>query len=183
MRWPRCSAISRRANSGLKVFDCYRPQQAVAHFVRWARRIGDVKRKSEFYPDIDKRVLFKQGYIAERSGHSRGATVDLTWFGAPTQRARHGLAVRLFQPEIMALGQERERTGAEEPRGAGRGDDARRVSAIRQGMVALYAGARTVSRHLFRFPGALTRRIVAGDGGGAGRHTSMNTFPFSTTVR
>ena len=63
---------------GLKVFDCYRPQRAVAHFVRWARKIDDVRRKSEFYPELDKRVLFEQGYIAEHSGHSRGATVDLT---------------------------------------------------------------------------------------------------------
>ena len=63
---------------GLKVFDCYRPARAVAHFVRWAQNIGDVRRKAEFYPDVDKRDLFKEGYIAERSGHSRGATVDLT---------------------------------------------------------------------------------------------------------
>src|SRR5262245_21811214 len=63
---------------GLKVFDCYRPQRAVARFVRWAQRIDDVKRKRESYPDVDKRDLFKEGYIAERSGHSRGSTVDLT---------------------------------------------------------------------------------------------------------
>ncbi|MEA2988244.1 MAG: zinc D-Ala-D-Ala dipeptidase [Alphaproteobacteria bacterium] len=63
---------------GLKVFDCYRPARAVAHFVRWARDAGDVKQKQAFYPDIDKRDLFRLGYIAERSGHSRGATVDLT---------------------------------------------------------------------------------------------------------
>jgi zinc D-Ala-D-Ala dipeptidase len=63
---------------GLKVFDCYRPQRAVAHFVRWAQRIDDVKRKRDFYPDVDKRDLFKEGYISERSGHSRGSTVDLT---------------------------------------------------------------------------------------------------------
>ena len=62
---------------GLKVFDCYRPQRAVAHFVRWAQRIDDVKRKHEFYPDVDKRDLFKEGYISERSGHSRGSTLDL----------------------------------------------------------------------------------------------------------
>src|SRR5215471_2222788 len=52
---------------GLKVFDCYRPQ-----------RIDDVKRKRDFYPDVDKRELFKEGYISDRSGHSRGSTVDLT---------------------------------------------------------------------------------------------------------
>jgi len=62
----------------LKVFDCYRPARAVAHFVRWGRNISDVARKSEFYPHIDKRNLFRDGYIASRSGHSRGSTVDLT---------------------------------------------------------------------------------------------------------
>jgi zinc D-Ala-D-Ala dipeptidase len=63
---------------GLKVFDCYRPQRAVAHFARWARDIGDVRRKAEFYPKVNKRDLFALGYIAYRSGHSRGSTVDLT---------------------------------------------------------------------------------------------------------
>jgi D-alanyl-D-alanine dipeptidase len=62
----------------LKVFDCYRPAQAVAHFVRWARKLRDVARKSEFYPHVDKRNLFRDGYIASRSGHSRGSTMDLT---------------------------------------------------------------------------------------------------------
>jgi D-alanyl-D-alanine dipeptidase len=63
---------------GLKVFDCYRPTRAVAHFVRWARNLGDVKMKAEFYPQVDKSTLFRDGYIAARSGHSRGSTVDLT---------------------------------------------------------------------------------------------------------
>ncbi len=63
---------------GLKAFDCYRPARAVAYFMRWAKNLSDVKRKAEFYPDIDKRDLFKEGYIAERSGHSRGSTIDLT---------------------------------------------------------------------------------------------------------
>jgi D-alanyl-D-alanine dipeptidase len=62
----------------LKAFDCYRPERAVAHFVRWARDLKDTKMKSEFYPDVDKRNLFSDGYIAARSGHSRGSTVDLT---------------------------------------------------------------------------------------------------------
>src|SRR5690348_13951013 len=60
---------------GLKVFDCYRPVRAVAHFLRWARDLNDVARKTEHYPDIDKRDLFRLGYIASRSGHSRGSTV------------------------------------------------------------------------------------------------------------
>jgi zinc D-Ala-D-Ala dipeptidase len=63
---------------GLKVFDCYRPARAVAHFVRWARDISDQARKAEFYPEVDKRDLFREGYVAARSGHSRGSTVDLT---------------------------------------------------------------------------------------------------------
>ena len=63
---------------GLKVFDCYRPARAVAHFVRWARQVKDVRHKAEYYPDVDKRDLFSLGYIAYRSGHSRGSTVDIT---------------------------------------------------------------------------------------------------------
>lgn len=63
---------------GLKVFDCYRPQRAVADFVVWAKDLSDQARKSVQYPNVDKSRLFELGYIAERSGHSRGSTVDLT---------------------------------------------------------------------------------------------------------
>ncbi len=63
---------------GLKQFDCYRPQRAVDHFIRWARDLADTKMKSRFYPDVDKKNLFKESYIAARSSHSRGSTVDLT---------------------------------------------------------------------------------------------------------
>jgi D-alanyl-D-alanine dipeptidase len=62
----------------LKVFDCYRPARAVAHFVRWARNLRDQAMKPEFYPNVDKSTLFRDGYIATHSGHSRGSTVDLT---------------------------------------------------------------------------------------------------------
>lgn len=65
-------------NLCLKVYDGYRPQRAVNHFVRWARQINDTIMKSEFYPNVNKRHLFKEGYIASKSGHSRGSTVDLT---------------------------------------------------------------------------------------------------------
>ena len=67
-----------RRGLGLKVLDCYRPTRAVAHFARWARDLADVARKVDYYPDVDKRGLFRLGYIAERSGHSRGSTVDIT---------------------------------------------------------------------------------------------------------
>lgn len=63
---------------GLKIFDGYRPQMAVDHFVRWAEDLADTKMKSHYYPSVDKKNLFRDGYIAARSGHSRGSTVDLT---------------------------------------------------------------------------------------------------------
>ena len=68
----------------LKIYDAYRPQRAVAHFVRWAADVGNTRMKAHFYPNLDKSVLFKQGYIAEHSGHSRGSTVDLTLFDMKT---------------------------------------------------------------------------------------------------
>jgi D-alanyl-D-alanine dipeptidase len=68
---------------GIKVYDCYRPKRAVGHFQRWARDINDTKTKTEFYPTIDKRNLFKLGYVADKSSHSRASTVDLTIVALP----------------------------------------------------------------------------------------------------
>lgn len=62
----------------LKVYDCFRPQRAVDDFVAWARNLADQRMKPEFYPRVDKSVLFAEGYIAEQSGHSRGSTLDVT---------------------------------------------------------------------------------------------------------
>ena len=62
----------------LKIFDCYRPQQAVNHFVEWVNDADDQKMKAEYYPDEDKTQLIQKGYIADKSGHSRGSTLDLT---------------------------------------------------------------------------------------------------------
>ncbi len=62
----------------IKAFDCYRPVRAVAHFVRWARDLRDQARKADYYPQADKGNLFRDGYIAARSGHSRGSTLDMT---------------------------------------------------------------------------------------------------------
>lgn len=62
----------------LKVYYAYRPQMAVDHFVRWAEDLEAVEMKPYFYPEVDKTLLFEQGYIAAKSGHSRGSTVDLT---------------------------------------------------------------------------------------------------------
>lgn len=63
---------------GLKIFDAYRPQMAVDHFVSWAADSTDTLMKDEHYPDIKKSALFSSGYIARKSGHSRGSTIDLT---------------------------------------------------------------------------------------------------------
>ena len=70
----------------LKVYDAYRPQKAVDHFVRWAADIPDIAMKPYFYPDLDKSVLFEQEYIMEKSGHTRGSTVDLTLFDMATEK-------------------------------------------------------------------------------------------------
>ena len=70
----------------LKVFDAYRPQKAVDHFIRWAGDPADTRMKMYFYPDLDKREIIPQGYIAEHSGHSRGSTVDLTLFDMTAQQ-------------------------------------------------------------------------------------------------
>lgn len=81
---PAANALSKvqeeLANFGLslKVFDAYRPQSAVNHFVKWAKDLDDTKMKQIYYPKVDKENLFRDGYIAERSGHSRGSTIDLT---------------------------------------------------------------------------------------------------------
>ena len=70
----------------LKIFDAYRPQKAVDHFVRWAKDPGDTRMKSYFYPDLEKKDIIPQHYIAEHSGHSRGSTVDLTLLDMASQR-------------------------------------------------------------------------------------------------
>lgn len=63
---------------GLKIYDAYRPQRAVNHFVRWAKQINDTLKKHDYYPNVKKQNLFKKGYIASKSRHSSGSTVDLT---------------------------------------------------------------------------------------------------------
>jgi zinc D-Ala-D-Ala dipeptidase len=62
----------------LKIFDAYRPQQAVDHFVNWAKVLNDTVMKQQYYPKVPKSQLFNLGYIASKSGHTRGSTVDVT---------------------------------------------------------------------------------------------------------
>ena len=67
----------RRAQLRLRIYDCYRPARAVRHFVRWALDTDDQRTKAVYYPNLEKRDLLG-GYISPTSGHSRGATLDLT---------------------------------------------------------------------------------------------------------
>ena len=107
----------------IKIYDTYRPQCAVQHFVRWAKDVDDTRMKAQFYQNIDKSNLFKEGFIAEKSGHSRGSTVDLTlldmktgkeldmggtfdWFGVESHLSYKGvtkeqLANRMLLHDIM----------------------------------------------------------------------------------
>ena len=83
----------------VKVFDCYRPVRAVMNFVRWARDLSDQSTKAEFYPELDKRTLFRDGYIASRSGHSRGSTADLTLVRSDGAEFDMGTHFDFFSPK------------------------------------------------------------------------------------
>lgn len=67
-----------KQNLSIKIYDAYRPQQAVDHFVRWAKVENDTLMKGVFYPEVEKKNLFKAGYIASKSRHSSGSTLDIT---------------------------------------------------------------------------------------------------------
>jgi D-alanyl-D-alanine dipeptidase len=100
-----CSALDRvrqKASSlgfGLLVWDGYRPQRAVDCFLRWSKLPEDGRTKLRHYPNIDRPDMFEQGYVAVRSGHSRGGTVDLTLYDAVTgELARMGGDHDLMDP-------------------------------------------------------------------------------------
>jgi D-alanyl-D-alanine dipeptidase len=90
---PAARAVARvqrrvaRKGFTLKVYDCFRPQRAVDDFVRWAEDPAARAMKREFYPTLAKTVLFPEGYIAARSSHSRGSTVDVTLLPAGAGRS------------------------------------------------------------------------------------------------
>ena len=87
---------------GLKVFDAYRPQRAVDDFVRWAKDLDDTKMKTDYYPGVAKKDLFEKGYIAAKSGHSRGSTVDLTIISLDNELPAEldmGTAFDFFSPQ------------------------------------------------------------------------------------
>ena len=85
-----CAALDRAqktaeaAGFGLLLWDGYRPQRAVECFLRWSRQPEDGRKKHRHYPRIDRAELFEKGYVARKSGHSRGSTVDLTLYHLDT---------------------------------------------------------------------------------------------------
>jgi zinc D-Ala-D-Ala dipeptidase len=94
----RAQTVLLRRGYSLKVYDCYRPQRAVDGFAAWAADPGDQRMKAEFYPRVDKTRLFADGYIARRSGHSRGSTVDLTIVRLPALPTRPYLSGEPLKP-------------------------------------------------------------------------------------
>ncbi len=68
----------RKDGFSLVVYDAYRPQQAVNNFMAWSKDIADQTKKARYYPRVNKSKVFELGYVAQRSGHSRGSTVDVT---------------------------------------------------------------------------------------------------------
>ncbi|WP_152365771.1 D-Ala-D-Ala dipeptidase VanX [Microlunatus speluncae] len=85
-----CAALERARDKaasigfGLFLWDGYRPQSAVDDFLHWSRQPEDGRTKPQYYPNLDRSDLFAQGYVATRSGHSRGSAVDLTLFRLTT---------------------------------------------------------------------------------------------------
>jgi D-alanyl-D-alanine dipeptidase len=84
----RVQAAALARGRSLKVYDCYRPQQAVDDFVRWAKQPAEQQMRAEFYPYVDKSGLFDEGYIGSPTSHSRGSTVDLTLVAVPPRSQR-----------------------------------------------------------------------------------------------
>ncbi|MGW6706731.1 M15 family metallopeptidase [Streptomyces sp. NPDC054956] len=87
-----------RRGYSLLVYDCYRPQRAVDRFVRWAGDAADRSTKAEFYPHVEKDRLIPEGYIAEKSGHSRGSTVDVTLTDLRREPLDMGTPFDFFDP-------------------------------------------------------------------------------------
>jgi D-alanyl-D-alanine dipeptidase len=158
----------RAKHLALKVYDCYRPARAVAAFVAWAKEPDDPQAKAIYYPALAKQALFP-GYIATQSGHSRGATMDLTLVPleapAPARGAAAGCAAapantdgsldmgtRLLRPQGQYRRPWHHGGGAQEPRPAARRDGAARLQELRQRVVALHARERALPRHDLRFP-------------------------------
>ncbi len=135
----KVQALLREFGLGLKVFDCYRPKRAVADFVVWAKDLDDQKRKAEQYPNVDKTKLFELGYIAEKSGHSRGSTLDLTLVDLRSgAELDMGSGYDLFDPVSWPSDMTVGAAARAQSDAVAVGDDGERVQAAEGRMVALH---------------------------------------------
>lgn len=92
--------ILEEKNLSIKIYDAYRPQRSVNHFWKWAKDVNDTLMKHEFYPNVAKKDLFKEEYIATRSRHSSGSTVDVTLINLTTNKELDmGTPYDFFGPE------------------------------------------------------------------------------------
>ena len=138
-----------------KVFDCYRPVRAVANFVRWARDLKDQKMKAEFYPNVDKRTLFRDGYIATHSGHSRGSTMDLTLAKADGTELDMGTHFDFFSLRSWTADRSVSAEAHANRMLLATRDAPPRLLRLLPRMVAFHAARRAVSEDLFRFCGEM----------------------------
>ena len=124
---------------GLKVYDCYRPVRAVSHFLRWARS-PDQRTKATYFPEIDKRSLFQEGYLAQRSAHSRGSTVDLTLVQlSDKSELDMGTPFDFFSARSWPSKSQRQHPGAGAPETSRRRHARAGLPGACQGMVAFHA--------------------------------------------
>ena len=155
----------------LKIYDAYRPQKGVDHFVRWAANIPDTLMKRYFYPDLDKSVLFEQEYIYEKSGHTRGSTVDLTLFDMNTEKeVDMGGTFDWFGPEshpdFCGNPETGKYTGDNSKSPVGRSITPEqfanrmilRAAMLRHGYKPLHPQGRAFPRHIFHFPCKATEK-------------------------
>jgi D-alanyl-D-alanine dipeptidase len=157
-------------NLSLKVLDCYRPERAVHDMVVWARNGQETPAERRYNPAFSKKDLFRLGYIAEHSGHSTGAAVDLTLVdlkadnsrafdpdkayadctarGRPRARSqrRYGHRLRLFRPQGAYGGPVRHERPAPMAKSAGCCNGEARICKLCQGVVAFFAAGRGRSR-------------------------------------
>lgn len=99
----KAQAIFRKEGYSIVVYDSYRPQTAVNHFVRWSEDTADQTMKALFYPRIDKCDVFDLGYLSKRSGHSRGSTIDLSLLHESTKLKKVTPTPRILNENVEIL--------------------------------------------------------------------------------
>ena len=130
----------------IKIYDAYRPQRGVDHFMRWSQDLGDTITKAYFYPRLTKKEVFDGEYVATKSGHSRGSTVDLTILDMKTgKEVDMGGTFDWFGRESHTAHR----------------DDAPRFQAAGQRVVALHPQERALSRHLLQLPCQDAQEVTA----------------------